>query len=154
MGRKIYLAGPCDKENRPLMEKVKNFIKDNDFEVYAPFELKIEDAWSKTQEDWSIEVFKHDLAAIQSADAMILISRGRISSAGTSFEQGFAYALHKKIYVIQITDEPTSLMTFSGCTYFLSSCEDNIENDIRWIADRIQNHDSYLYVKKCKTVLT
>ena len=126
---KIYLAGPCDSDNRTLMNNIANYIKElyvgkYKCDLYCPWELKIENAWDYTQEVWAKKVFDKDVEAINAADLIIMISVGRKSTAGTNWEQGYAYALNKPVYVIQITDEPTSLMTYCGCKDFVSAGSD------------------------------
>jgi len=153
---KIYLAGPCDSENRTLMmniaQKIRTSVYD-DIELYCPFELKIENAWDYTQEVWAEKVFNADIAVIKECDAMILITPGRISSAGTNWEQGYAYALGKKVYVLQITDASTSLMTYCGCNYFANATKDTIFYQISAILDDIKyKFDSGK--SKCTTILT
>ena len=153
---KIYLAGPCDSENRSMMVSIAKELRnyDSSIEVYCPFELKIENAWDYSQEEWAQIVFDKDVEAINNCDAMIMISLGRISSAGTNFENGYMFALNKPIYIIQITDSPTSLMTFCGCSYFLNSNLNNLNNNIKWILNRIYNNDIINYKKECQTILT
>lgn len=146
----IYLAGCCSKEKRNFMKKIAKHLRNNGEEVYCPFEFKITDVdpWSLTQEDWSKRVFEADVEAINKADIVIFISEGRLSTAGTNWEQGYAYALNKKIYVLQHIGEETSLMTYGGCTKFKNTNKRNIYKDI----------DEMLYTDvvytKCKTHLT
>ena len=127
--KKIYLAGPCDSDHRTLMVNIADYVKflyagHYPGEVYCPWELKIENAWDYTQEDWAQMVFNKDVEAINAADFVIMISIGRQSTAGTNWEQGYAYATNKPVYVIQITDEPTSLMTYCGCKNFFNAGSD------------------------------
>ena len=115
---KIYLAGPCSKNERTHMEAIASALRKKGYEVYCPFELKIPNAWDYSQEEWSKMVFDKDIAAIDECDFMILMSKGRNSTAGTNWEQGYAYANGKDIFVFQYTKEETSLMTYCGCKYF------------------------------------
>lgn len=148
---KIYLAGPCDSNNREMMKTIGNLLSEN-FEVYKPWELKIENAWDMSQEEWARKVFIADIDAINNCDAMILISFGRDSTAGTNWEQGYAYALNKQIIVLQVTDAPTSLMTFYGCNYFINSDKQNLENDIKLVKEWIENPTCWN--PHCDTILT
>lgn len=151
---KIYLAGPCDRTHRPMMESIAAKLREN-YEVYCPFELKIENAWDYTQEEWARRVFSADIAAIQEADLFLLISYGRESTAGTNWEQGYAWHLGKKVVVLQITEAPTSLMTFTGCHYFKNSSEEKILEDIAALMRRFTLEDWYVHIPKfCTTVLT
>lgn len=148
---KLYLAGPCDSDHRTLMEHIARYIESHypNFEVYKPWTLKIENAWDYPQEEWARKVFIADKNAIDECDIMIVISLGRISSAGTNWEQGYAYGTDKIVYVIQLGDVPTSLMTFCGSDYFTNSAEDmpSIEHAI----------DTALFARSrstCTTTLT
>lgn len=41
---KIYLAGPCSKDERTHMEVIASALRKKSYEVYCPFELKIPNA--------------------------------------------------------------------------------------------------------------
>lgn len=153
---KIYLAGPCDSENRTKMVSIANRLRrTKEFEVYCPWELKIENAWDLTQEDWGAKVFWNDIQAIDACDIFLMISPGRKSTAGTNWEQGYAYAKKKKVYVIQITDKPTSLMTFCGCTHFWYCNDNDIHETLEEIIEGILDPRYLLYKHKyCETILT
>ena len=148
---KIYLAGPCDSENRSLMVAAAKLLRKYKLEVYCPFELKIENAWDYPQEEWAQKVFEADVKAINECDCMLYISRGRMSSAGSNWEQGYAYALKKRIVVLQIEDAPTSLMTFCGCDLFFNI--DDI-NELPLVIKIIEDDDYDNYIKSCSTILT
>ena len=159
---KIYLAGPCDTENRYNMVQIaKVFREYGGYEVYCPWELKIENAWDMSQEEWARKVFEADIKAIQECDTFVMITSGRESTAGTNWENGYAYALNKHIVTIQITDKSTSLMTYASASEFfnssLSDCLETVKKIIncweRWgLYSTALNGISGNY--KCKTVLT
>lgn len=148
----IYLAGPCDSEHRTIMAQIAKFLREEGAEVFCPWEYKVENAWDMPQEEWAKKVFDKDVAAITASEALIIISVGRTSSAGTNWEQGFAYAKNIPTHVIQITDEPTSLMTYCGSTSFINvpRYHGNLKGELRWILrnPHEENHN------KCETVLT
>ena len=123
---KIYLAGSCGIECRTEMQRIAKELR-KDYEVYCPFELKIENAWDISQEEWAQKVFDADVAAIDACDVVVLLSPGRVSTAGTNWEQGYAYAKGKPVYVIQYTNEPASLMTYCGCADFHVSVPGEID---------------------------
>ena len=116
---KIYLAGSCGTDRRTHMVEIGKALRKAGFDVHCPFELKIENAWDMTQEEWADKVFVSDIHAIDAADIVVLISPGRVSTAGTNWEQGYAYAKGKQVIVFQYTTEATSLMTFCGCSSFI-----------------------------------
>lgn len=155
--KKIYLAGDCSSENRTLMVRIGKYLRRQGFEVYCPFELQIENAWDLTQEDWAEKVFYADKTAIEKCDFFFMISKGRISSAGTNWEQGYAKGIGKKVFVFQITREPTSLMTFCGCNYFYNTDEENIINTLHKVIIYLDEDkwEYFLFKNKiCETVLT
>lgn len=82
--KKIYLAGPCGTIDRALMSAIAQQLRHMDFEVYCPFELKIQNAWDMSQEEWAKLVFDADITAIDSSDIIVIISIGRESTAGTN----------------------------------------------------------------------
>lgn len=141
----IYLAGSCAQEHREMMKEIAGFLRLNNIEIYCPFELQINNAWNYSQEEWARRIFEADKAAIDKADIFLMISPGRIGSAGTNWEQGYAYAKGKKVIVIQYTDEPTSLMTFCGCDIFINT---NCLNDILLVIHEDKGKE------KCSTILT
>ena len=129
--------------------------RESSFEVYCPWELKIEDAWSKTQENWGAEVFWNDIKAIDDCDVFLMVSVGRKSTAGTNWEQGYAFAKQKVIYVVQINNKPTSLMTFCGCTHFWNLIKKTTYKDFKEIISVIEDPELLLYRnKECETILT
>ena len=162
---KIYLAGSCAPEQRNLMVTIAKYIRQtledfclNNNAVFCPFELNIPNAWDMSQEEWSKRVFEADRAAIDNCDLFLMISQGRISSAGTNWEQGYAYGIDKKTAVIQITDEPTSLMSYVGCDVFVNSNKEDLFQKIDlilslYIESKITD-GTFCYRPACETVLT
>lgn len=118
--KKIYLAGSCSKDERNRMEEIAAALRAKGYKVYCPFEFKLPNAWDYSQEDWAKMVFDKDVAAINECDFIVMISDGRLSSAGTNWEQGYAYAKGKPVFVFQYTNYETSLMTYCGCTRFIN----------------------------------
>lgn len=144
---KIYLAGSCGTDRRTQMRKIATALRRLDYEVYCPFELKIENAWDMPQEEWAQKVFDADVAAIDACDLVVMISPGRVSTAGTNWEQGYAYAKGKRILVFQYTREPASLMTYCGCenmfimAYEFDNTTDEIANNIAKIVELYDEPD-------------
>ena len=153
---KVYLAGSCSSEDRTYMCRIAAYLRTwNELDVYCPFEFKVEDAWSMSQERWADCVFHADISAIDECDVFLMISTGRESTAGTNWEQGYAWGTQKDVIVVQITDANTSLMTFCGCDEFYNvphkkdltlQLHDIVENSIL----RYNGPQS----KVCTTVLT
>lgn len=159
---KIYLAGPCNTENRYNMVQISKVFREyGSYEVYCPWELKIENAWDMPQEEWARKVFEADIKAIQECNVFVMITSGRESTAGTNWENGYAYALNKHIVAIQITDKSTSLMTYASASEFFNSSLADCLETVKKIIDCWKQWGLYStalngingnYV--CKTVLT
>lgn len=148
----FYLAGPCDSDHRTLMAQIAKYLREKGVEIYCPWELHIENAWDMSQEEWAHKVFEKDVAAINSCEAVIMISLGRISSAGTNWEQGYCYAKGIPTHVIQMTNDPTSIMTYCGSSSFINANHNygGIKGELRWILE----HPAEESHGKCRTVLT
>ena len=148
----IYLAGPCDTEHRSKMVSIAKYLRSKEKTVYCPWELHIENAWDMPQEEWAQKVFEADLAALNDCEMVIFISYGRISSAGGNWEQGYCYAKNIPVHVLQVTDDPTSLMTYWGSKNFinLNRQYSDMAHELTWIID----HGPTEFHGKCKTILT
>ena len=152
--KKIYLAGSCASDFRTDMVEIAKILRYLNYEVYCPFELKIPDAWSMSQELWAEKVFNADLEAINNCDIFFMISPGRESTAGTNWEQGYAYAKGKKVIVAQYTENPTSLMTYCGSNLFYNySSMKKLRENIWWIFGK-DSHFAFHSQENCKTILT
>lgn len=106
-----------------VIEKVKKAFYENKItaDFYLPHQLKIENAWDISLEEWCQKVYEHDIAALLKADTVIFLSFGKENNAGAVWEVGWAaghnqcldatvksYA--KKIICIKMTDDAESLM--------------------------------------------
>lgn len=149
----IYLAGSCGIERRTEMKRIAEELR-KDYKVYCPFELKIENAWDMPQEVWAQRVFECDKMAIDACDCMVVISPGRESTAGTNWEQGYAYARGKKVFVFQYTDEPTSLMTYCGCGNFYNASRAAENGDLPDLIRMCIKEDWLSSKRGTRTVLT
>ena len=153
---KIYLAGSCSSDSRTLLVRLAKALRasSNNYEVYCPFELKIENAWDMSQEQWADKVYREDIKALNSCDVLIVITPGRHSSAGINYEQGFAKAVGIPVIVMQYTDDETSLMTYCGCNIFRNTNKKDIIWDTQ-CALRVLKEENYSeYKVRCKTTLT
>ena len=97
-----------------------------------------------------MKVFEKDIEAIDACDIFLMISPGRVGTAGTNWEQGYAYALGKELYVFQITDKATSLMTYCAATHFVNCAEDELPAIALAAVDEVLHFSSNI----CETVLT
>lgn len=111
---KIYLASSLDTEARAAMYTAVDLLRSKDFEVYAPVETKIPNAWDYPNPEWGLMVFTSDIVALDSSDIVVLLSNGRNSTAGANWEAGYAYAKGKKVIVVEMTNDIMSLMVANG----------------------------------------
>lgn len=112
---KIYLASSLSKENRPDMYEVLGILRAKGHTVYAPVEHFIEHAWDYPNPEWGRLVFEEDVKAINQADTVVAVSYGRTkTTAGSSWEIGYAYGIGKKVVVVEMDEGPQSLMVSNG----------------------------------------
>lgn len=112
---KIYVATSLAKEFWEENKKVVNYLRSlGQFDVYYPLEGKVPDKKSMTNVEWGQYVFEMDKRAIDSADFVVMLSRGRWSTAGTNWEVGYCYGVGKKVVVVEMNDTPQSLMISNG----------------------------------------
>ena len=111
---KIYLASSFLPARRTETASAKEILVGQGHEVYNPVENRIPNAWDYPNDEWGLMVFTEVIQAIQQADAVVLLSYGRMGTAGSNWEAGFAYALGKKVIVVEMADEIMSLMVANG----------------------------------------
>jgi nucleoside deoxyribosyltransferase len=116
--KKVYIAASfayADRtktESRKIdIERIVGKVKEKlNADFYIPHQLKIENAWDMSLEDWARKVYEHDIGALNSADLVIFISYGKENNSGSVWECGYAYAKAIPIVVVKMTDEAESLM--------------------------------------------
>lgn len=111
---KAYLSSTLNPDKRNAMKKASHILKLAGFEVYDPSEHVIDNAWDYPNNEWGLMVFQADIQAIRESEIVIVLSYGRNSTAGCNWEAGYAFALGKKIIVVEMTDEPMSLLVANG----------------------------------------
>lgn len=111
---KIYLAASLSNDKREDLWKAVEILRKSDHDVYVPLEHTIPNAWDYPNDEWGLMVFTEDIAAIQDSDTVVLLSYGRLSTAGANWEAGFAYGIGKKVIVVEMTSEVMSLMVANG----------------------------------------
>ena len=116
---KIYLAtpvgDPTDIGIRTNAKRAYEILTKKGYDVYAPWMMKIPHAWDYPNKDWGLMVFTVDIQYLEECDAVVVLSYGRYSTAGTAWEQGYAYARNKKILVVEMNDSIQSIMIANGC---------------------------------------
>lgn len=128
---KVYIAASfCyedkDKtsERKYLIEKTVDKIKKHltgDF--YIPHQLKIENAWDISLEEWARKVYEHDIDALNNSDLVVFISFGKENNAGSVWECGYAYAKNKPVVVIKMTEDMESLMVSNTARAIIREAE-------------------------------
>ena len=111
---KIYLATPFLSERRNDMAEARDILRGQGHEVYVPVENFIPHAWDYPNDEWGLMVFMSDVKAIDWCDVLVLLSYGRLGTAGCNWEAGYAYGRGKKVIVVEMTDEIMSLMVANG----------------------------------------
>lgn len=111
---KIYLATPFLQERRSDMGLARDILRNQGHEVYVPVENFIPNAWDYPNDEWGLMVFTSDVKAINWCDVLVLLSYGRLGTAGCNWEAGYAYGIGKKVIVVEMTDEVMSLMVANG----------------------------------------
>lgn len=112
--KKIYVASPIDTLKTFDRVAVEEILEMKGFEVYSPSQHHIPNAWDYPNTEWGLMVFQNDIEAIQNSDYVVMLSYGRDSTAGSNWEAGYAFGIGKKVIVIEMTDNPMSLMVANG----------------------------------------
>ena len=114
--KKVYVAASFAYEDREKTNQRKAEIERVVSKVnlkaafYLPHQLKIENAWDISLEEWSRKVFEHDLEALDTADLILFISYGKENNSGSVWEVGYGYGKNIPIVMIKMTDAVESLM--------------------------------------------
>lgn len=111
---KVYLAASLSTDKRNDMYRALEILRDAGHDVYAPVEHTIPNAWDYPNNEWGLMVFTEDIQAIQNSDIVVLLSYGRLSTAGANWEAGFAYGIGKTVIVVEMTSDIQSLMVANG----------------------------------------
>ena len=157
--KKIYIAASFAYADRNKTEERKAQIKQIVEQIkthlqadfYLPQELKIENAWDYSLEEWGRRVYEEDLRHLMSADTIIFISFGKENNAGSVWEIGFVagvnYTLHeveahrgwKNIIMIKMNDQAESLMVTNSVNTIITKDEIDTYNWelMPWIKTRI-----------------
>ena len=112
---KIYLACPFSEGTRKDMFECARILEERFHDVYVPARTKLENDWDWPNNEWGLQVFINNVEALKQAEFVVVLNYGReLTTAGTSWEQGFAYGIGKKILLVEMTDNIQSLMTANG----------------------------------------
>ena len=113
-----YIASPFfETQHRANAIKAAEILRAKGIDTYLPLEHKISNAWDLPNHEWGAAVYRADIRAIQNADTIVMLSYGRLGSAGTAWESGYAFGLDKRVIVVEMPGvELMSLMVANGRT--------------------------------------
>lgn len=117
------------RENCRILKEILKCKCGNAY-IYAPWELRFPNAWDYTNPEWGMMVFAADLAHLEAADIIVSLNYGRLDpTAGTAWECGYAFAKEKKIIMVEMSDDPMSLMCSNGCYARVKGLEGLLDYD-------------------------
>ena len=100
--QKVYIAGTFSTEEsrKSLLEMIAIVKKAHpEFNLYVPMEFKVKDdyqkpdgTWHLSNEVWAKKVFDNDIKELSKSTMVIAMYSGHLSTTGTSWEIGYAYA--------------------------------------------------------------
>ena len=100
---RIYLASSMDADFRESIIGAAQILRETFRDVYVPMEHVIKNAWDYPNNEWGLMVFQNDLSAIDDCDYVVFLNYGRErTTAGCSWEAGYAFASGKKVFVVDI----------------------------------------------------
>lgn len=112
---RIYLTSPFfNTQQRIRMRVILNLLRDSGYEVYAPFEHKIEDGEHLSNDEWGASVFEMDVEELDECDIVVAICDGYTGDTGTAWEVGYAYSRGKEIYACCLANKIQSLMLMNS----------------------------------------
>ena len=113
---KIYLAGPFFNETEVRnIEYAEQVLKEKGLDFFSP--LRHEERTEKPGTSaWAHKLFEMDRAAIEDADALVVLYYGNYSDTGTAWECGYAFAKGKPVILVYVdADADSNLMMHCGC---------------------------------------
>ena len=103
---KIYLASSMESQFRDKIKQVADILRNTFRDVYVPMEHVVTNAWDYPNNEWSLMVFEDDLSAINNCDYVVFLNYGRKkTTAGCAWEAGYAFALGKKVFVVDMCED-------------------------------------------------
>lgn len=119
---KVYLAGPFwSKEERENVEKVRDFLRSHNIEVFVPMEHFVSNGETLPNDKWAREVFEADTKAIHESTLVIALYYGHYSDTGTAWEMAYAYAFGIRVVCVHIDKKNiASIMPVTSSTVNMS----------------------------------
>ena len=115
---RAYIASPFFEDaHRAAAVKAAEILRSRGIDTYLPLEHKVPNAWDLPNHEWGAAVYRADVKAIRNADTVVVLSYGRLGSAGTAWEAGYAFGIGKRVIVVEMPGTTLmSLMVANGRT--------------------------------------
>lgn len=115
---RAYIASPFFEDaHRAAAVKAAEILRSKGIDTYLPLEHKIPNAWDLPNHEWGAAVYRADVKAIRNSDTVVVLSYGRLGSAGTAWEAGYAFGIGKRVIVVEMPGTTLmSLMVANGRT--------------------------------------
>lgn len=115
---RAYIASPFFEDaHRAAAVKAAEILRSRGIDTYLPLEHKVPNAWDLPNHEWGAAVYRADVKAIRNSDTVVVLSYGRLGSAGTAWEAGYAFGIGKRVIVVEMPGTPLmSLMVANGRT--------------------------------------
>lgn len=122
---RAYIASPFfEDKHRANAIAAAEILRGKGIDVYLPLEHKVPNAWGLLNHEWGAAVYRADVNAIHNSDTVIVLSYGRLGSAGTAWEAGYAFGIGKRVLMVEMPGvELMSLMMANGCTATIRGLE-------------------------------
>lgn len=122
---RAYIASPFfEDEHRANAIAAAEILRGKGIDVYLPLEHKVPNAWDLPNHEWGAAVYRADVNAIHNSDTVIVLSYGRLGSAGTAWEAGYAFGIGKRVLMVEMPGvELMSLMMANGRTATIRGLE-------------------------------
>lgn len=103
--KKVYLASSMEPQFRESIKRAAEILRHIFEDVYVPMEHTITNAWDYPNNEWGLMVFEDDVQAINRSDYVVVLNYGRKNTtAGCAWEAGYAFALGKKVFIVDVYD--------------------------------------------------
>jgi nucleoside 2-deoxyribosyltransferase/predicted kinase len=115
---RAYIASPFFEDaHRAAAVKAAEILRSRGIDTYLPLEHKVPNAWDLPNHEWGAAVYRADVKAIRNSDTVVVLSYGRLGSAGTAWEAGYAFGIGKRVIVVEMPGTTLmSLMVANGRT--------------------------------------
>ena len=145
----IYFAAPIvgvSDEFKEKINNVKEILQSSvRLSVYDPKEYGngATNKWGHNLDEWCRVIFELDAAAIKRCDWIVVCDFGRYGTSGTAWECGYAFGLRKKVFVVEMDEDPSTSYSvmIRGCSANYCKYSELVNSDIEdlvetWFVER------------------